>query len=213
MDYFDKAYREKQSLLTKLSWQKGEHDFLRKSAMRICSRKECTNQFKTIPSDPKKYCSQNCAAIVCNTGRRRYPPKKERFCLNCRVSIVHKHSLKYCSTKCQVDYRYYKYIQLWKEGIESGTKGVTTKSLCAYIRRYLIEKFDNKCSRCAWNVRHPITGNISIEVEHIDGNSENNKEENLTLLCPNCHSLTTFYKNLNKGRGRKWRMDKYIKNS
>lgn len=30
----------------------------------------------------------------------------------------------------------------------------------------------------------------------------NNKEENLLLLCPNCHSLTSTYKGANKGNGR-----------
>jgi hypothetical protein len=34
----------------------------------------------------------------------------------------------------------------------------------------------------------------------------------LRVLCPNCHALTPFYKNMNRGNGRKWRMDKYIKN-
>ena len=35
------------------------------------------------------------------------------------------------------------------------------------------------------------------------GNFENNSETNLTLLCPNCHSLTPTYKGANKGNGRK----------
>jgi predicted HNH restriction endonuclease len=32
----------------------------------------------------------------------------------------------------------------------------------------------------------------------------NNNEDNLQVLCPNCHSLTSTYKNLNK-LGRKQR--------
>lgn len=42
---------------------------------------------------------------------------------------------------------------------------------------------------------------MPLEVEHIDGDSTNNKEYNLTLLCPNCHSLTKTYRGLNKGNG------------
>ena len=30
-----------------------------------------------------------------------------------------------------------------------------------------------------------------------------NKEDNFEVLCPNCHSLTSTYKSLNKGKGRK----------
>jgi hypothetical protein len=41
-----------------------------------------------------------------------------------------------------------------------------------------------------------------VEVEHIDGDWQNNNPENLILLCPNCHSLTPTYRGLNRGRGR-----------
>lgn len=31
---------------------------------------------------------------------------------------------------------------------------------------------------------------ISLQLDHIDGNSKNHRLENLRLLCPNCHSQT-----------------------
>jgi 5-methylcytosine-specific restriction endonuclease McrA len=91
--------------------------------------------------------------------------------------------------------------------------GVTVRSISRHLRRFLIEKFGNKCVVCGWNKNHPITHTIPLEIDHIDGNSENNLEKNLQLLCPNCHALTPFFKNLNKGKGRKWRIRKYIKNT
>ena len=45
--------------------------------------------------------------------------------------------------------------------------------------------------------------NIPLEIEHIDGNALNNKEENLILLCPNCHSLTKTYRGANRGNGKR----------
>ncbi len=45
-----------------------------------------------------------------------------------------------------------------------------------------------KCECCGlteW-LNKPIT----LELHHIDGDKENNLDENLQLLCPNCHSLT-----------------------
>ena len=50
-----------------------------------------------------------------------------------------------------------------------------------------------------------------MEVEHIDGNYKNNNEDNLILLCPNCHSLTSTYKGANLNHGRKIR-SKYYNN-
>lgn len=59
--------------------------------------------------------------------------------------------------------------------------------------------------QCGWNQRHSITHRIPLEIDHIDGNANNNNEDNLRLLCPNCHSLTPHFRNLNRGHGRAWR--------
>lgn len=123
-----------------------------------------------------------------------------------------RHKIKYCSNQCQMDYQYREWLKAWKIGLVEGGIGITARNISGHLRRYLIQKFGNKCSTCCWNKVHPITGTVPLEIDHIDGDAENNKEANLRLLCPNCHALTPFFKNLNKGKGRKWRMDKYIKN-
>lgn len=46
---------------------------------------------------------------------------------------------------------------------------------------------------------------IIFDLEHKDGSSTNNKEDNLCCLCPNCHSQTSTYKAKNKGNGRESR--------
>ena len=77
--------------------------------------------------------------------------------------------------------------------------------LSKYIRRYLLEKHNYKCEKCGWGEKNEFTGTIPLEIHHIDGDYTNNKEENLQVLCPNCHSLTETHKSHNKnGRtGRK----------
>ena len=67
------------------------------------------------------------------------------------------------------------------------------------------KKYNNKCSVCGWSVRNIFTNKIPLEIEDIDGNYKNNKEENLRLLCPNCHTLTENYGSRNKGNGRPYR--------
>ena len=125
--------------------------------------------------------------------------KKENYCLNCGVSIPSRN--KYCSNTCQLDFQYKEYIQKWKAGLEDGMRGEYLVSL--HIRKYLMEKFDNKCSKCGWGEINPYTENIPLEVHHKDGDYSNNSEDNLDLLCPNCHALTETYKAANKGNGRK----------
>ena len=53
----------------------------------------------------------------------------------------------------------------------------------------------NKCDECGikdWNGKP-----LSIELDHIDGDRTNHKEDNLRMLCPNCHSQTETYKSKN----------------
>ena len=122
-------------------------------------------------------------------------------CLNCNQKISSKN--KFCSNKCQKEYEYKKYIKKWKNNEVSGMRGEYQISM--YIKTYLFEKYNNKCVRCGWGKVNPYTKNIPLEVEHIDGNYQNNSEENLILLCPNCHSLTETYKGANINHGRKQR--------
>ena len=109
----------------------------------------------------------------------------------------------FCNSTCFQENRYYSYIQRWKNGLESGMSG--EYQISNFIKRYLFIKYQSQCSCCGWSEINPFTGNIPLEIEHIDGDYTNNKEENLTLLCPNCHSLTRTYKGANKGHGRKSR--------
>lgn len=122
-------------------------------------------------------------------------------CLNCS-HIINKHS-KFCSNKCQKEFQYKEYIEKWKGGLVDGKRG--EYQISSYIKTYLFKKYNNKCARCGWNEVNPYTNNIPLEIEHIDGNYLNNKEENLILLCPNCHSLTSTYKGANLNNGRKQR--------
>jgi len=125
-----------------------------------------------------------------------------RIYLNCGRKITGR-GLKYCNNVCQKEYEYKSYIERWKQGLETGLRG--EYQISDFIKRYLFETRGKKCELCGWDKVNPLTKNVPVEIHHIDGDYKNNSEENLQILCPNCHSLTNTYKNSNTNNGRKER--------
>lgn len=139
-------------------------------------------------------------------SRKKVPRTFE--CIECNVSVDHGFSKtnKYCSRECQTTWR-------WKNilvpEIEAGNK---THHSSAILKRYLREKFGDQCSNCTqlpnWDNKH-----LELQLDHKDGNSDNNKPSNLRLLCPNCHTQTENYGS--KGKGSRYHKittrNKYIR--
>jgi 5-methylcytosine-specific restriction endonuclease McrA len=102
---------------------------------------------------------------------------------------------------CQRRYEQNTYIAKWKNGeVSGGTEdGYKTHPT---VRRYLLEKANYCCEQCGWTGINPVSKKATVVVDHADGNASNNAEDNLRVLCPNCHSLTPTFGSLNKGNGR-----------
>ena len=126
----------------------------------------------------------------------------KHYCLNCGKELDCSYGIhKYCSNKCQQDYEYKQYIERYKKD-NSIAKSTKWGQIPKPLQRYIFAKYDNKCCICGWSKINPFTNTLPLEIDHIDGNSENNSEENLRLICPNCHSLTPTYRGANRGNGR-----------
>lgn len=69
------------------------------------------------------------------------------------------------------------------------------------LRKRLIEEglLENKCNCCGigpeWNGQK-----LTLQLDHINGVSNDNRLKNLRILCPNCHSQTDNYGEHNKGK-------------
>ena len=125
-------------------------------------------------------------------------------CINCGTSRKLTSSVagKYCSNVCQKLSEYKNNVDNWLHGKDCGWTG-KTRQLKKYVRRYLYEKYGTACQICGWDEKHPIDGAVLTEIDHVDGNSENCHENNLRILCPNCHSKTTTFRARNKASKRK----------
>lgn len=128
-------------------------------------------------------------------------------CLNCNKKL-YRSQKKFCSNSCQKEFEYKCYIENWKKNLVDGLS--SEYGISRHIKKYLFKKYNNKCALCGWGERNPFSNKIPLEVEHIDGNYRHNNEENLILLCPNCHSLTQSYKGANRGNGRLSRKKYYM---
>ena len=114
-------------------------------------------------------------------------------CIHCNTPLSKK-QVKYCTISCMQ-----KFQRNFK--VKNGT--ASSKS----FKNYLLETEGHHCWKCnnsTWNDQP-----IPLEIEHIDGHSENNSLENLSILCPNCHAQTPTYKNRNMGNGRHARRQRY----
>lgn len=140
------------------------------------------------------FCNSSCSA-ACNNAKRKII--YTNICVYCNNSISSKG--KYCNNKCQNDHIFSLKIKQWLDENQAPGLGA--------IRRYLKETFGYKCTECG--ISDYNSKPITLELEHKDGNSDNNALENLCLLCPNCHSQTPTYKAKNKGNGRHTRRQRY----
>jgi hypothetical protein len=161
----------------------------------ICQNDKCNKEF----FKKQKYCSLSCAAIVNN---RLYKKRNitsvwaehfsERSCCYCNISFVptsYTVSGKFCSLRCNKDHQ--KYV-VTKEKFINGM--IRDPDI---LKRCLSEAQGYTCIECKlsdeWNEKP-----LRLQLDHIDGNPDNNFPENLRLLCPNCHSQTETF---SKGHG------------
>ena len=149
-----------------------------------CKRESCTNFLGPYGI---LYCSTSCSAAVNNIGRARFKAQR-KFCIFCGKEGTQE----YCSGKCRKDHT-------WKIEVERWLKGENNFNWWnAY--NALLQLCGKSCEECGWAKVHSITGKIPTQFHHRDGDTSNNRRNNVQFLCPSCHSLTPTFGNLNESK-------------
>jgi hypothetical protein len=189
----------------KLGYEKSKNVLAEQKNKRVSkyneSPQKCTNCAQDLSYSKRnnKFCSKSCSASYNNRGVRRHGCAPSN-CLNCD-SLLSKSSKSYCNNRCQNEYQWKEKKNLIEEGKikDLGKPQTQDKNL----KKYLIDKNGEKCMQCGWCKINTHTNKIPIQIDHIDGNPQNQTLSNVRLLCPNCHALTPYYGS--RGSGRPWR--------
>lgn len=71
----------------------------------------------------------------------------KKYCEHCGKELASRQkNNRFCSCDCANASKKDAKIQKWKEGKHNGLNG--TSNLAAFIRKYMLEKVDYKCSKC-----------------------------------------------------------------
>lgn len=161
---------------------------------------ECGEAFEYEATPKQKFCGHSCSAASSNRARAKH--KEFKYCIQCGESKVNNRVAKFCSSTCSGAYQTQKVINDW---IDNPSSATTSQGLKSAIKKYLIQQANYACSECGWDTINPTTGRCPLEVDHIDGDAYNNIPDNLRVICPNCHSLTSTYRALNRNSSRTYR--------
>lgn len=122
----------------------------------------------------------------------------ERSCDFCGKPINSRRVKRYCDSTCAAGPRRagQAEVDAWLAGELPGHTGASCK-LKPWVRDWVLARANYSCEVCGWSERHPDDDRPLVEVDHVDGDAENTRPDNLKVLCPNHHAMTSTHRRRN----------------
>ena len=173
----------------------------KKKFYRVCDYIKCGKSFET-EDRMKRFCNRSCSASHNNMlhpkrTRGLGKPAYTHPCPGCSEDTT---KTNYCSIKCRHRHEIKQYLS-------GELDGSTTYGVASYAKRYVLDRSDNRCEGYDERIPGRCTETRIVQIDHINGNWEDNRPYNLRALCPTCHALTPNYAGRNRGKGRTWKQN------
>jgi hypothetical protein len=123
-------------------------------------------------------------------------------CVNCGTLSRNK---VYCGKPCEVIVKAHQQVERWRTGVLQ--KSVSSR-LSSAIRTAILQDQGGVCAICG--LKPEWQGSpLTFILDHISGDSTDDRPENVRLVCPNCDTQLPTYKSKNRGNGRHYRRERY----
>lgn len=151
-------------------------------------------------------------STVAYPARRLGRPPDERFNRRYDWAEVQRHyDAGHSIRECQAHFGFAK--NPWHDAVERGVASARPVAMSIeellggprrrdHVKRRLIAAglLREECATCG--ISEWRGARLALELHHVNGSGDDNRLENLALLCPNCHSQTESWGGRNRGRAR-----------
>src|SRR5215203_1603502 len=169
--------------------QQCQWDSLHKERPKAICR-NCNGEFFIANGGTGNFCSRSCSVTLNN---KLFPKREKIFKADLCVCMLNgDKEFQLCPVHPKISA---KSASAWLNGF---WRGGTNHGLSRTVRSYLLDKAEYKCSKCGFNTPHPDDNSSVLEINHVNGNGLDHSKDNLEVLCPNCHSLTSSYRGRNQ---------------